>query len=150
MPVPYIFFPIFHDLVAVISLYAIIYLCFTLLSSGQCLIEWKTKNQRDNLWKKSIGYQLPIKIFCFNLNIMQLSFQTHFIFPSSPFLDGIEWYLVVLPKIKKNKAESRPIDASSVTQSHPELPRVTQELPRVTQTRPEPPWVTKRYARTKW
>ena len=43
----------------------------------------------------------------------------------------------------KNKAESRPIDASSepprVTQSYPESFRVTQELPRVTQSRPEPP-----------
>ena len=42
-----------------------------------------------------------------------------------------------------NKAESRPIDASSesprVTQSYPELFRVTQELPRVMQSRQEPP-----------
>ena len=40
-----------------------------------------------------------------------------------------------------NKAESRPIDASSEssrgTQSYPELFRITQELPRVTQSRPK-------------
>ena len=35
-----------------------------------------------------------------------------------------------------NKAESRPIVASSVTQSYPESFRVTQELPRVAQSHP--------------